>query len=282
MCPFPPTFFNKKKKYLMGNHIGIEACNLDKIRSNPLFDDDLGNTQPLFHNIIFGWRYYIDSNDDLFVRSDPIILQEFTEFQSQSCYIILHLFLSPEIKNKTCRERTNSESSAEPNISAPILALSAKEKLIEKDQISFRIHSSTSSIGDDLVQYEIHLWKGNEASHLVKANTEAQGLDLGNTLKDLDRKILLSSFYKESSILPLSSIIKPIEDFEEWEKITEGNCLFRFLYKPNQRKKKNTRSKKKSRRKESEYSKSKPINTAGGLSRSRISRKTSRTGKRTN
>ena len=227
----------------MGNKIGTQVCSSEEIcqLDSNTTQTSYSNEKPKYGSILRLWRFYPDPQDDLFVHTTPIDLREFSHFHDESCYIILHTFLSPELQANISNDFDSSPSS--PNsklqLSAAEVGVSAKQQLSPKGQRnSFGgIHSIAKSLqrpelNKYPVHYDIYIWHGIETPSLVKANTLAKGFEIDEALKNMSHTKTLSSFYEDNpTIFPISSFLQLGDTLEEWKRQSEGNHLFLWISK---------------------------------------------------
>lgn len=230
----------------MGNQIGTEACSVEEISkcaSGSSNDYSKPAVKPKYGSIIRMWRYYLDPNDDLFVHCDSLDLREFSHFQDESCYIVLHMFLSPELQPPQSPKKTDNEP-VSPNsklhLSAAEIGVSAKQQLSPRGQRnSFGgIHSIAKSLqqpelNKNPVNYDIYIWHGKEVPPHAKANALAKGFEMDETLKQIPCNCILPSFYGENGkITAISSFLQLDHDsLEEWKRQSENNHLFLWISK---------------------------------------------------
>jgi len=239
----------------MGNTVGIEQCTFEEIvqgctppnansgseertKRKPFALD----VSPRYRSILWIWRYSLDSNDDLCTIHTPVDMRDFSQFSDENCYIVLHLFLSPELQaTLPVLEKTDLHGSSPDNqslLGCTEVAVSAKQQLTPRGQsTSFGgIHSVANSLQSETrngdLQYDIYMWHGNECPPLVKANALAKAFDMDGRLKRIALHSLADLMvHGKESIIPLDSILCLHSEMSEWYRQAQGNHLFVFLNK---------------------------------------------------
>lgn len=237
----------------MGNTVGIEKCTFEEIvqsvtppssgeersgRRKSSFPTDV---TPRYRSILWIWRYSLDSQDDLCTFHAPLNMHDFTQFSDENCYIVLHLFLSPELQaTLPAIEKIDLNSSVDNQslLGCTEVAVSAKQQLTPRGQsTSFGgIHSVANSLQSETrnsdLQYDIYMWHGNECPPLVKANALAKAFDMDGRLKRIALHALVDlMIHGRDTIVPLDSVLCLGSEMSEWYRQSQGNHLFVFLNK---------------------------------------------------
>jgi len=226
----------------MGNSVGVESnpCSFEEFfthvqNASPHETPPEPCPEPTYQSILKTWRFYQTETEQIHSNSEP--LTEFSKFHSNSCYIVLHLYLQDRtnVKSPKSKQKKKKSESAETLTKLFDIIESAREQLTPRGQsIAIGGYSSQSfqhlnSTGP--VDYDIYLWNGKDSCQQLKSQILNQVFEVDSCLKTkgISKEELLLFFTEPPTVISWFSTSKA--GSAHWKLLAKGNHLCSSLYR---------------------------------------------------